>query len=155
MRKAVVVLMAMALTVASLGGVADAKKKKKKKKPPQRIERVVEFEYTCPCPGFIQLGSLTGGNPNLGGGPVAVGAEELFLTGVAEDLSGTAISVDINQDTNGDGFNDPVGAFCGETSEPIQINPGLEMRLFIGDPAACPGSVALGGTIKLTLSNLP
>lgn len=155
MKKVVVLLAALALMVASLGGVADAKKKKKKKKPPQRIERVVEFEYVCPCPGFIQLGSLTGGDPNLGGGPVAVGAEELYLTGVAEDLSGTAITVDINQDTNGDGFNDAVGSFCGETEEPIPINPGLEMRIFVGDPATCPGSIALGGTITFTLSNLP
>lgn len=155
MRRLVVIGLVVALALSAFGAEAGAAKKKKKKKKPKKIERVVEFEYVCPCPGFIQLGSLTGGDPNLGGGPVAVGAKEVFLTGVAEDLSGTAITVNINQDTDGDGFNDAVGLFCGETEEPMPINPGLEMRVFIGDPGSCPGSVGLGGTITFTLSNLP
>lgn len=130
------------------------KKCMKKAEEEQRVEREVVFEYACPCTGFLQLGSLTGGDPNLGGGPIPVGADDLYLTGVAEDASGTAISVDINQD-DGTGANEGVGAFCGETEEPIQLNPGREIRVFIGDPSACLGSVALGGTVTFTLSNLP
>lgn len=132
---------------------------KKKREKVDKIERTVEFEYVCPCPGFLQLGSLTGGNPNLGGGPIETSAEELYLTGVAEDSSGTAISVEITQDVDGEGnTQDPVGEFCGETDEPIEINRGPEkdeLRIFIGDPLVCPGSVALGGTVTFTLSNLP
>lgn len=129
--------------------------KKQKSEGPQRVERTVEFEYVCPCTGRLQLGSLTGGDPNLGGGPLATGADDVYLMGTVDDASGTAVSVNVNQDVDGDGLNDSVGSFCGETEEPMEINPGLEMRMFIGDPAPCPGSVALGGTITFTLSNLP
>lgn len=124
----------------------------KKARAQKRVERTVEFEYTCPCTGYLQLG---GAGDNLGGGPIATGADDVYLTGVAQDASGTAISVNVNQDTDGDGFNNAVGRFCGETDDPIEINPGLEMRIFIGDAVACRGSVALGGTVTFTLSNLP
>jgi hypothetical protein len=143
------------------------KNKKKRKKclkaqqEEQRIEREVVFEYVCPCVGRFQLGGLTGGDPNLGGGPIPVGAEDLYLTGIAEDASGTAISVNINQD-DGTGANKATGSFCGESEEPIQLDPGAEIRVFIGDPLpaspvsnGCLGSVALGGTVTFTLSNLP
>lgn len=132
---------------------AEAAPKKKK-----RVERVVEFEYVCPCPGIFQLGSLTGGDPNFGGGPVAVGAES-FLTITAEDMSGTSVLVSVNQDTNGDGFNDDVADICagGEKGKPAKIMPGAEMRLFITTGTCEDGSpsVPLGGTLTITLSNLP
>lgn len=137
--------------------IKNKKKRKKCMKNAQEEEpivREVEFDYACPCPGVFQLGSLTGGSPNLGGGPIPVGGDDLYLIGIAADTSGTAISVDVNQD-DGTGANASSGSFCGETEEPIELNPGMEIRIFIGDPAACPGSVALGGTITFTLSNLP
>ena len=136
------------------------KNKKKRKKclkkaqEPEPTVREVEFEYVCPCTGSLQLGTLTGGDPNLGGGAIPVTAEDLYLAGVAEDSSGTAISVGVSQD-DGTGANESVGGFCGETEEPIQLNPGAEIRIFVGSPSACPGSVALGGTITFTLSDMP
>lgn len=136
--------------------IRNKKKRKKclkKAEEEEPIVREVEFEYMCPCTGRLQLGGLTGGDPNLGGGPIAVGGDDLYLAGVAEDSSGMAISVNVNQD-DGTGANAQSGSFCGETEEPIELNPGMEIRIFVGDPAAC-GAIAFGGTITFTLSNMP
>ena len=151
-RKLLSVALMAGLVASSFVMPAEAAKKKK------RVERVVEFTYMCPCPGTFQLGSLTGGDPNFGGGPVAVGAES-YVTMTAEDTSGTAVLVSVNQDTNGDGFNDPVADICagGEAGKPSKIMAGAEMRLFITTGACEDGtpSVPLGGTLTITLSNVP
>ena len=155
MKKGIVLALVLGLVAAMMVAPVEAKKKKKK---PKRIERVVEFEYMCPCTGNYQLGSATGGDPNFGGGPLQPGAGEVYVSIQAEDNSGTPVLVSINQDTNGDGFNDGVADVCAPSDEPseaAQINEGLEMRLFITfDPAGC-GSVPLGGTLTITLSNMP
>jgi len=144
-------LMASMLTTAE----AAKKKKKKKKKGPQRIERTVEFEYTCPCTGVLQLGTLTGGDPNLGGGAITVGADDLFLKGVAADVTGLDVAVSINQD-DGTGANKATGEFCTETEDAIALDPGMEIRVFIGGPCAdLTPSAPVTGTITFTLSNLP
>lgn len=154
MKRTLILMLALGLILGSVA-TADAKKKKKKKpRAPLKIERVVEFEYQCPCAGLFQLGGLTGGDPNLGGGPFALQAGEVFLTAVATDTTGQPVAVDINQDLDGDGGNNSVGSFCGETTEPISLTEGLEIRVFVGDPTICAGP-AVGGTIKFTLSNMP
>ena len=148
MKKAIVVAVTAALVAGAFVGPADAGKKKK----PKKVTREVAFEYVCPCVGAFQLGGLTG--TNVGGGPMPVGLES-YLTAVAVDASGQPVPVSIQQDLDGDGGNNPVGEFCGETTEPMQINPGLEIRVFVGLPSPdCPGPAA-GGTINFTLSNLP
>ena len=148
MKKAIVVAVTAALVAGAFVGPADAGKKKK----PKKVTREVAFEYVCPCVGAFQLGGLTG--TNVGGGPMPVGLES-YLTAVAVDTGGQPVPVSIQQDLDGDGGNNPVGEFCGETTEPMQINPGLEIRVFVGLPSPdCPGP-ALGGTINFTLSNLP
>ena len=152
-------LLSVALTaglIAAAFGMPAAEAAPKKKK--KRVERVVEFEYVCPCPGTFQLGSLTGGDPNFGGGPVAVGAES-YVTITAEDTSGLSVLVSVQQDTDGDGFNNPVAEVCAgtEKGKPAKIMAGAEMRLFITTGACEDGSpsVPLGGTLTITLSNLP
>src|SRR5688500_17665629 len=130
MRKALSVAVMIGLLVGSLAMPAEAgKKKKKKAAEPVRVERTVEFEYVGPCPGIYQCGSATG--TNFGGGPLAIGGEERFVSITAADQSGQAVLVSINQDTNGDGFNDGVADVCatGEKGEPAEVVPGLEMRL--------------------------
>ncbi len=153
-RKAIAVALAVGLLTGAMAAPVEAGKKKKK---PKRVERVVEFDYVCPCPGFYQFGSATG--TNFGGGPLAVGAES-YIKITAEDASGTAVLVNVNQDTDGDGFNDPVVEVCATDEapkEPAEINPGLEMRLFITTGTCEDGSpsVPVGGTLTITLSNLP
>lgn len=148
MKKLFAVMLAAGLVAGAMVGPAEAGKKKK----PKKVTREVVFEYVCPCVGLYQFGSATG--TNLGGGVFAVGAES-YLTGVTDDTTGQAVHVSIQQDTDGDGFNNPVAEFCGETSEPLPINPGLEIRVFVGQPTQdCPGPAA-GGNITFTLSNLP
>ena len=147
LKKTLLVVLAAALVAGAFVGPAEAGKKK-----PKKVTREVVFEYLCPCVGQYQLGGITGGT-NLGGGVFAVGAES-YITGVAEDTTGQAVGVKLMQDTDGDGFNNLLGTFCGETEEPIVINPALEMRVFVGDPEICVGAAA-GGSITFTLSNLP
>ncbi|HVF53322.1 MAG TPA: hypothetical protein VNC78_06900 [Actinomycetota bacterium] len=151
-RSAVVSVLVLVL---ALGVLAPAQGAKKKKKPPapQKIERVVEFPYTCPCTGSLQIGTLGTPLGNFGGGAFAIGAGEIYLTGEATDTSGMPIPVGISQD-DGTGFNAPVGDFCGATEAPILLNEGMEVRVFVGSLSVCPG-VALGGDITFTLSNMP
>lgn len=150
-KKFLILAVVVGLVASSLGAPAMAKKKKK----PVRVERVVEFEYNCPCTGFFQLGSLTADGTNIGGGSVATGAEDVYLTAVAEDATGMPISVDFNQ-IGADGFNASMGSMCGETEEPIAVtSAGADINIFISglDPAC--GVSGAGGTLTLTFSNLP
>lgn len=147
MKRSLILGLIIALAVGALALPAQAKKK------PKRTQHTYDFTYVCPCVGAYQLGSATG--TNLGGGPITTDPTESYLSAVATDTSGQAVPVEVEQDTNGDGFNDPVGSFCGKTDTPIKITPGLEIRVFVGQPSAsCPGPAA-GGSIKFTTSNLP
>ena len=150
MKRFLVLFLVLGLLMGSIA-TADAKKKRK----PLKIERIVEFEYACPCFGLFQFGGLTGGDPNLGGGSIAIG-DESFMKGEAKDATGLPLLVSLQQDTDGDGFNNPVAAFCGSTEEPLPINPGLEARIFLG--GACADgtpTTGAGGTVTFTFSNLP
>ena len=152
MRKAVVIALCTSLLVGLSAAPGHGAPKKKK---PKRVERTVEFEYQCPCAGLYQFGGATGGNPNLGGGVIPMGADDAFVAAEAKDSSGQTVFVALQQDTDGDGFNNPVADFCGKTDAPLPINPGLEMRVFVGSQGTnCPGP-PLGGTITFTFSNLP
>ncbi|HYI44168.1 MAG TPA: hypothetical protein VE174_01730 [Actinomycetota bacterium] len=160
MKKIITVALTIGLLAGSLAMPAEAGKKKKKKAPAPapvvRVERTVEWDYVCPCPGTYQFGSATG--TNFGGGPLPIGSEERFVSITAVDQSGQPVLVSINQDTNGDGFNDGVADVCatGEKGEAAEVSPGLEMRLFISTgPCGDGASVPLGGTLTVTLSNLP
>ncbi|MGI8774810.1 MAG: hypothetical protein ACR2KQ_07330 [Actinomycetota bacterium] len=158
MKRMLVVALVLGLIAGSLAAPASAGKKKKKKKP-VKVERVVEFEYACPCTGLFQLGGLTGGDPNLGGGPMpGAGVEELYLAGVAVDDSGLPVQVDVQGDTDGDGLNNAIGSFCGETEEPMEVPAGVSFNLFITGVGACDDGTpvgGIGGTITFTFSNLP
>jgi hypothetical protein len=169
MRKAIVLALVIGLVGASFVVTAEAaKKKKKKKKKPAKIERVVEFEYECPCGvrfgtpagsiglGF-QLGSLTG--TNTGGGEVPLTADDVFVTAKAEDASGQSVRVGLANDTDGNGTNDTWGSFCGETTEPIEVQHGeAVMRAFVTsgtcDDMTTP-AFANGGNITFTFTNMP
>lgn len=159
MKRTIAVALALGLLVGAFAMPAEAGKRKKKRKP-KRIERVVEFEYVCPCPGTYQFGSATG--TNFGGGPLAPGLGEVYVKITSEDASGQPVLVSINQDTDGDGFNNGVADFCAhpeapEDQEAAEISEGLEMRLFITTGQCEDGStsVPMGGTLTVTLSNMP
>lgn len=152
MKKFLILAVVVGLVASSFGAPALAKKKKKK---PVRVERVVEFEYNCPCTGFFQLGSLTADGTNIGGGSVPTGADDLYVTAVAEDATGMPIAVSFQQ-AGADGLNAPMGEMCGETEEAIAVtSPGAGINIFMNglDPAC--GVSGAGGKLTLTFSNLP
>ncbi len=161
MKKLIVLAIVIGLLAGAMVMPADAKKKKKPAPAPAepvRIERVVDFDYTCvgPCVGLFQLGGLTG--ENIGGGPIPTGTDDLFIKAEATDMSGQPVVIEIQQDLDGDGGNNPVGTLCGRADEKaISINAGLEIRVFISSGTCEDGTpaLALGGDIKFTLSNMP
>jgi uncharacterized membrane protein len=169
MKKAIILALIMGLVAGSLAAPAGAaKKKKKKKKAPAKIERVVEFEYDCPCGVRFgtpagsqgvgwQLGGTTGSN--TGGGEIPTTATDLFVTAKAEDASGQPVRVGLAHDTDGDGLNNTWGAFCGETTEPIEVSQAeAVMRVFVTsgtcDDMSTP-AFATGGSITFTFTNMP
>lgn len=157
MKKTIAVALSLGVLAGALVAPAEAAKKKRN---PKRIERVVEFDYVCPCPGLYQFGGATG--TNFGGGVLPIGSRETFVKITAADVSGTSILVSINQDTDGDGFNNQVADVCAppegsQDRKAAKVNKGLELRLFIETGRCDDGtpSVPLGGTLTVTLSNLP
>ena len=157
MKRAVTVLVMFGLVFGAFAAPAAQAKKKKK---PKKIERVVEIEYSCPCGvnpvvGF-KLDTITG--ENIGGATVPLTADDLYLTGKADDAAGQNVYVAFSQDVDGDGFNDDVGSFCGETTEPLEVSQAeAEYRMFIYSGTCDDGSPAFAtqGTITLTFSNMP
>jgi hypothetical protein len=156
------------LMAAAAGLPAEAGKKKKPKPAPSptRIERVVEFEYSCPCgprvmgqgAGF-QLGGSTG--ENIGGGPVAFDPSiENFMKAEVKDSAGQTVAVRIAMDTDSSDTspNNTVADICGSTTEPIEMpDVEAEFRVFISFGTCADGtpSFPTQGTITFTLSNIP
>lgn len=160
MRKAIAVALSLGLLAGAMAMPADAAKKKKKKKP-VKVERVVELAYQCPCGPSTPVASqgfwLAGGT--FGGGPVATGAEEKYVNVEVTDQTGQTVFVALGQDTDGDGLSETdIGDVCGATEEPLEVAaPGNELSAFV-HVGTCPDgtpSIATGGTVKLTFSNLP
>ncbi len=155
MKRTAMAVLAATLILGLMVGPADAKKKKKKPPAPVKVTREVVFDYLCPCTGVLQFGTL-GAAGNLGGGPVDIGAGEIYLTATGTDTSGMDVGVMIQQD-DGTGANGGAiegGAWCGATEAPVLLTEGMQVRVWVGDLITCPG-LALGGTITFTLSNMP
>ncbi len=166
MRKALAVALAVGMLAGIMAGPAEAGKKKKKK--PVKVERVVEFDYSCPCgvkvlgaaPAF-QLGSTTEGEHNIGGGFVPFDpSKEKFLKVDSKDDLGQPIAIRIAMDTDPDdtSVNNTVADICGSTEEPIELpDVEAEFRVFVTSGTCADGtpSFATRGTINFTLSNLP
>lgn len=165
MRRALAVALAVGLLAGAYAAPAEAAKKKKK---PVRVERVVEFEYQCPCgvkvmgtgPGW-QFGSLTGGENNIGGGFVPFDpSTERFLKVESEDPLGMPVAINISMDTdpNDTSVNNSVANICGATEEPIELpDVEAEFRVFVTSGTCADGTptAASGGVITFTFSNLP
>jgi hypothetical protein len=155
---------------AFVGGADAARKKKKKKRKPVRVTRVVEIPYQCPCgPSWGQPTPVTGSGAGfwlaggaIGGGFTASGPKEKFVKVEVIDESGQTVKVDLAQNVDGtDNFAEvPIGTVCGTTGKKsLKVpSPGVQVDAFVYE-GLCDGgsspSVALGGVIKLTFSNLP
>jgi len=147
MKKVLVTAVVVGLIAGSLGAPAMAKKKKKK---PVRVERVAEATYSGSA-NVVYFPAAT-----FGGAAFALGGDEQYVSFEITDASGTTISANVGQDPDGDNQVATVGEFCGKTEEPIKVEPGLEVTIFV-EQGTCGGgpSIVTEGTIKATISNLP
>jgi hypothetical protein len=147
----IVIGMLAAMLVAPEAGAA---KKKKAPKP-----RVYEGVYTCPC------GAQAAGNgpafrlgTGEGGFQVTVLTKERYISLELTDDSGLPVFFSINQDIDGDGtlYEHENGTACGATTEPVELEPGAAITVFVqsGTCDAGPG-LATGGTFTATLSATP
>jgi hypothetical protein len=93
---------------------------------------------------------------------IATGANENYITAAkVTDAHGLPVAVSVSSNTDGEiGDDVTFGTFCGEITEPIQIDPGAELHFWVGAAtdigvSGCVPGAATTGTITATLSNLP
>ncbi|HWC14694.1 MAG TPA: hypothetical protein VG929_08865 [Actinomycetota bacterium] len=153
MKRFLVLFMIMGLVV---GSVTTAEAGKKKKKAPKKAERTVEGTYTST--GVIAVGFCSQTDA-VNCVEIPSGANESFLTAKVTDAHGLPVPVAVKADLDGDNSSETLyGTFCGETEEPIQIDPGAAIIFWIGissNTAAMGCPPATTGSIEVTFSNLP
>lgn len=151
MKKTIVLGMVATLAVGLAGVPADAAKRPKPKK------RSMELKYTEPAHGAAGAGVCFQGSSCLFYGPPAAG-EKLFEVVIEDDL-GQPVPASVIQDTNGDGSflvtDDLTVGICGATEEPVEIEPGKAVSVWVwraGANPPCPGT-ASAGTATATFSS--
>ena len=149
MRKGAVILLA-AVIAASVVAPAHAGKKAK--------TRSLELAYTEPAHGTHGVGvCFQGASCAFFGDPLL---NERFVSVSIEDDLGTDVFGSVVQDTNEDGnflaADDLTVHFCGETAEPVEIEPDKAVSVWVwqgpGANPPCPGA-ASAGTITATFSS--
>ena len=147
MRRFLIMFMVLGLTTGALT-TAEAKKSR------QRVERTVEGTYgSYPAP-------ITGCNSPLGSYAcmvVKTKPGERFFTAKVTDTHGQPVFVEVHA------FSESqlrIFYFCGETDQPIPIDPESSLEIDIGLGRSdlgldCPTKVKTMGKISVTLSNLP
>ena len=141
MKKSLIALLAIGLLVGSIAAPAAAGKKK---------GRSAKAEYAAPA--AFQWNPT--GDANIGGVTFTTAANENFVSIKIKDLLGTPVSAAAGQDPDGDGSVD-ASFFCGSTDEPMPIEGGLEVTVFVF-PGPCleplgPG-FATQGTVTATFT---
>lgn len=153
MKKAIIVALVMGLMAGALSAPAAAAKKKK---APKKVTRTAESVYDTPAIGHPDL--VVGCSGSTGCAAFGIGATESFISLEIVDSSGLPVYGSASQDTDGDGFGDVGFNFCGKTSEPMPVEPGVELNIFIsaagGTNPACAGA-GTTGVVKAEISNLP
>src|SRR5688500_10633772 len=150
MKRSLILILALGLVFGSIA-TAEAGKKK-----PKRVEREVPGSYTSTGVVAVGLCSQTDGTNCM---EIPTAANESYLTAKITDAHGLAVPVAVKADQDGDGSTEVLyGTFCGETTEPIQIDPGAAVVFWIGissDTAALACPPGTTGTVDVTFSNLP
>lgn len=154
MRKLIVTCVMLGLLAGALIAPAEAGKKKRK---PKRVERVAEGTYDNPA---IGVPGVAGSSSAGGAAEFGLGATEKFVSVEVKDAGGQAVSATLSQE------QDPttpswniIATFCGKTDEPIEVLPGVPVRVSVytvpgPDDPTCTGPASSGKIIG-TFSNLP
>ena len=152
MKRAIAAAMVLGMLVATVS-TAEAGKKKKK---PAKVTREAQATYTSTV--VVAAGNCTQTDA-INCPRIASGSNESYITAKVTDATGQPVPVAVKADKDGDRSTETLyGVFCGETAEPIQIDPGVEVTFWIGkspDTAALPCGAASQGTVDVTFSNLP
>lgn len=159
MKKSLISLLVIALVGSALATPALAgKKKKKKPKKPVRVERVAEGTYAAPATAAGNCTQTDG----IGCMTIPSGLEERYITAKVTDDSGQPVLISVQADLDGDSQSDTTyGVFCGETVEPIEVDPGVELIFWVSpfsaaaDRAGCAPGQGTAGALEVTFSNLP
>ena len=150
-----VVLMGLLVAGAFAATPAQAKKKK-----PKKVTRVAQGTYAAPA---TVVGNCTQ-TDGVGCMTIPAGPNERYLTASVTDQSGQPVLVSIDADLDGDMQTETsYGVFCGETAEPIEIEPGVALVFWIAPATEIPTRATEGcvpgqgtsGTLDVTFSNLP
>ena len=154
MKRSITVLLVLGLIFSAFAVVpAQAKKKKK----PVKVERTAQGTYAAPA---TLVGNCTQ-TDGVGCMTIASGTNESYITAKVTDQHGQPVSIAVDADLDGDGTTETnYGSFCGETTEPIQIDAGAAIVFWVGraDVAAvdgCAPGIATQGTLDVTFSNMP
>ena len=144
MRKIITVALSAALVVGAFGVPAAEAGKKKKSKP-----RVATAVYDNPSIGSSDVGGLGIGIPSFG-----TAASENFMTVKITDSTGLPVPASVSWDTDGDGISDTGFEMCGETEEPMPIEGGNTINVFVWalPSTTCPVGTATRGTVEVTFS---
>lgn len=151
MKKAMSVAVIIGLLVGSFAIPAEAGKKKK-------VTRKAQGTYAAPA---TIVGSCTQ-TDGIGCMTIQSGPKESYVTAKVTDSHGQPVIISVEADLDGDSTTETqYGVFCGETEEPIKIDPGAAVifwvsvaTAFIDAPGCAPG-VGTSGTLDVTFSNLP
>ena len=148
MRKLLVAAVVSGLIVGSIASAEAGKKK-----APKKTTRVAEASYIAPARFYY---APTG--DNIGGASFPTGTGEAYVSITIEDDLGQDVSAAVGQDPEGDNTVSTTG-FCTSTEEPVPIEPGLEVTVFVyAGPCTAPAlapAFATQGKIVATFSNLP
>lgn len=158
MKKILILMMVVGLMVGATTADAAQKKKKKKRAEPQKVEREATGTYTSTA--VIGAG-LCAQEDAVNCVRIPAGPEEIYVKAVVKDNTGQTVPVAVKADLDGDNRTEKLyGTFCGETEEPIQIDPGVEITFWVGhsrdtatDGRAC--APPTQGSIVVTFSNMP
>lgn len=152
MRKTISVALALGLLAGAFIGTAEAGKKKSK-----RQERKVQGTYAAPA---TVVGNCTQ-TDGIGCMSMTNGPKEIYLTGKVTDQHGQPVTIAVDGQLDEDINTDiTYGVFCGETDEPIKVDPGVQIVFWVGravDAAGtrCVPGLGTQGTLDVVFSNLP
>jgi hypothetical protein len=143
MRRSIVVMLILGVL---LGAMLPAQAGKKK-------TRTATADYFAPA----YLSWNPTGEHNIGGVNFPTGSGERYVSIEIEDTTGMDVSAAVGQDPEGDGTVTTT-PFCTSTAEPVPIDPGLEVTVFVFvGPCTDPAGPALAtqGTVTATFSKKP